>query len=521
MIQKKTEQISTGPIYNLRNTNNSEAENQNLSEALRISEEKFQKVFENDSLGIAVTDEKGKFISVNRRWLEIFGYRHEDVLDENNFDLLFAEKKYYYDFVNKLKTGEVENFSIRDEFLTRDGEKIPCSLKISPLFENGNISFLQTVSVSEKMNSDSLFVKNQFKFLNTLINSIPNPVYYVNTHGIFLGCNRAFAEFSGSESENLFGRSIFDLAPLEIAQKERESDLQLINAHNSVCYEAQYPSKGKLIDVLISKSIFYNNDGTVAGILSVLIDISERVKAENALKLSEQKLKEVNIAKDKFFSIISHNLKNPFTALLGFSEMLIEDFEELSDEDKLSFLSEIKNSSRFAFSLLENLLQWSRLELGKLKSSPEFIQLKPIAEEIINDFSTKIADKNITLHKEISDSIIVRADLNMMKSIIMNLISNAVKFVGESGVIKISAKHNGSCVIFEVLDNGPGLSQKVLDNLFKIDSHQSSNGNSNEKGTGLGLIITKRFIEINNGTIKIENNPEAKGAKAEVRFAAG
>ncbi len=521
MIQKKSEQISDNKIYDLQHTNvNTETENQNLSAALRVSEEKFQKVFENDSLGIALTDEKGKFISVNGRWLDIFSYRREDIYNENNFALLFNGKKYYYDFLNKLKTGEVETFRISDEFTKSDGEKIYCDLKISPLFEEEKISFLQTVNVSDKMNYDSVFIKNQFKFLNTLINSIPNPVYYVNTHGIFLGCNRAFSEFSGTESENLFGRSVFDLAPLEIAQRERESDLKLINVHGSVCYEAQYPSNGKLVDVLISKSIFYNNDGSVAGILSVLIDISERVKAENALKLSEQKLIEVNISKDKFFSIISHNLKNPFTALLGFSEMLIEDFHELTDEDKLSFLTEIKNSSRFAFSLLENLLQWSRLELGKLKCSPEYIQLKPIAEEIIEDFKTKIVDKKITLDTDIPGSVIVRADLNMMKSIIMNLISNAVKFVGESGIIKIAAKRDADHIIFEVLDNGPGLSQKTLDNLYKIDSHQSSNGNSNEKGTGLGLIITKKFIEMNNGTISVENNSD-KGAKASVKFIAG
>lgn len=522
MIRKKIEQPPFNKIYEPQNFNSDlEHENEKLSKSLRLSEEKFQKVLNNEILGIALLEEDGKFISTNQAWLDIFGYKQNEIYDYNNFDLLFEDRQYYFDYLGKLKTGEVESFRVRDEFKNRDGDEVSCSLDISPIFDDKKVLFLQTVHKTEKVISDSLFIKNQFRFLNSIINSIPNPVYYVNTHGIFLGCNRAFGELTGNGMENLFGRSIFDLAPMEVAQKERESDLQLINSQHSVCYEAKFPSKGSLIDVLISKSIFYNPDGTVAGILSVLIDISERIKAENALRLSEQKLKEANAAKDKFFSIISHNLKNPFTALLGFSEMLIEDFHELTDEDKLSFLSEIKNSSRFAFTLLENLLQWSRIELGKLKCSPEYIQLKPLADEVMEEFRHKIEERKLVVDSSIPDSFILRTDFNMTKTILRNLFSNAVKFVNENGQINVTAsKTDDNLVKIAVEDSGPGLKKKTLDNLFKIDAHQSSNGNSNEKGTGLGLIISKKYVDLHNGTIIIESEP-GKGAKATVTLPAG
>lgn len=224
------------------------------------------------------------------------------------------------------------------------------------------------------------------------------------------------------------------------------------------------------------------------------IEINERKKVE-------ENLAELNATKDKFFSIIAHDLKNPFNTLIGFSELLVSAYEQLPQEKIFHFHKLIYQAAKHGFTLLENLLEWSRSQTGRIKWLPTVIDLKKITSTTFDLQNSVAKNKNITLSIEVKSECKAFADSNMISTVIRNLISNAIKYTPKNGKIKVVISENKEFCIVEIIDSGVGINQKDLNKLFKIDVHYSKEGTNKEKGTGLGLILCKEFIIKNNGEI--------------------
>ena len=246
-------------------------------------------------------------------------------------------------------------------------------------------------------------------------------------------------------------------------------------------------------------------------LLTTAIDISERKKTEEALRESETKLRELNAQKDKFFSIIAHDLKSPFNAIVGFSELLMEQINEKNYEGIHEYAKIISQSSLQAMDLLMNLLEWSRAQSGRMLFIPEKMKLVDLIEENILLFQGIARQKSITINKFLPDKITVFADESMIGTVLRNLISNAIKFTSKGGEINISAVKRLKEVLVSVSDNGIGIAPQRLEKLFRIDEGDSTRGTNDEKGTGLGLILCKEFIENHGGTIGAESK-EGKGS---------
>lgn len=230
------------------------------------------------------------------------------------------------------------------------------------------------------------------------------------------------------------------------------------------------------------------------------------------LKTTNKQLSVLNSTKDKFFSIIAHDLRNPFHAVIGFSELLLLDIEKYPPEKVRRFLNLIHSSSQKGNDLLENLLQWSRSETGKISYEPVNLNLYAIAENSINLLNAQAIRKNIQISQEIEPSITIYADENMLSTVIRNLISNAIKFTHENGKIAIKARVAGPMVEISVIDNGIGIPEENIRLLFHIESNISTKGTSYESGTGLGLILCKEFVEKHKGKIWVESE-EGKGSE--------
>ena len=227
--------------------------------------------------------------------------------------------------------------------------------------------------------------------------------------------------------------------------------------------------------------------------------------ANNKLSSSEQNLKELNATKDKFFSIIAHDLKNPFQALLGFSETLYNRHSELNKVEIKEYSKIIYESSQNLFNLLGNLLQWSKSQLGNIKYSPEKLFLSEILDETISLLLISAEKKNIKIFSTVPDDLIVFADKHIVSTVLRNLINNAIKFTHPNGEIKISCMLKNNEAIITVSDNGKGIEPENISKLFKIDFSYSTKGTANEQGTGLGLILCKELIQQNNGEIWCES----------------
>jgi signal transduction histidine kinase len=235
---------------------------------------------------------------------------------------------------------------------------------------------------------------------------------------------------------------------------------------------------------------------------------SNRVLQQAHEQLNERnlQLQELNATKDKFFSIISHDLKGPLNSLTSFSSLLINHTESLSREEIQMFAKDFDKSIKNLFALLENLLEWARSQTGNIEFTPEQFSLKDALSENAALLTTQAEAKNIQITYDSDENIVVNAHRNSVSTVIRNLISNAIKFTPEGGLVTLKLMRSGSDVMVSVSDTGVGMSQEVVDKLFRIDAKISTKGTANEKGTGLGLILCKEFIEKNGGRIWVKSS---------------
>jgi PAS domain S-box-containing protein len=224
-----------------------------------------------------------------------------------------------------------------------------------------------------------------------------------------------------------------------------------------------------------------------------------------AIKKAESDLRELNSSKDKFFSVIAHDLKNPFNTIVGFSEILKEQIRTGDYNEVGYYADSINNSAVQTFELLENLLEWANSQQSKIRFNPVIINLNELFIEESGSLFDMADRKNIELKNILPDNLFIVADRNMIRTIIRNLVSNAVKFTPRNGRIKVSALIKDGWVEIAVSDNGIGMTEKTRTSLFRIDANLSTLGTENEKGTGLGLILCKEFVEKHGGKIWVES----------------
>ena len=230
--------------------------------------------------------------------------------------------------------------------------------------------------------------------------------------------------------------------------------------------------------------------------------------ANNTVQQQNAELQELNATKDKFFSIISHDLKGPLNSLTSFSGLLINHFNSLSKEDIQTLAKDLDKSLKNLFALLENLLEWSRSQTGNIEFKPEKFDLNAVVIENIELLRGQAQAKSIALEQTSNETTMVYAHRNSINTVIRNLVSNAIKFTPTGGRITLDIKPDGDHVVTSISDTGVGMSPEIISKLFRIDTKHSTKGTANEKGTGLGLILCREFVEKNGGRIWVTSKPE-------------
>jgi PAS domain S-box-containing protein len=262
---------------------------------------------------------------------------------------------------------------------------------------------------------------------------------------------------------------------------------------------------------LISNPICDDQETSI-GRVTVCEDITECKCAEAALlsahhELQEKnrQLQELNASKDKFFSIISHDLRSPFTSLLGFAQLLDANARTYSRDDIQHKARRLLVSAERLYALLENLLTWSRLQRGAMKYQPQTLLLREIVIQNLDLFQAKSEEKGVALYNHIAPATKVYADELMLDTILRNLLSNALKFTASGGSITISSEQDGVLLYVAVADTGVGMNPATMDTLFGEDTQHTSPGTAGERGTGLGLLLCKELVHKNGGTIRIDS----------------
>ncbi|RKD90512.1 PAS domain-containing sensor histidine kinase [Mangrovibacterium diazotrophicum] len=268
---------------------------------------------------------------------------------------------------------------------------------------------------------------------------------------------------------------------------------------------------GTPIDVEVAAKLVFDTNGLPKELIGSTRDITQRKKAERELREKTDQLKASNAAKDKFFSIVAHDLKNPFSALIGFSSLLQEEVEHVENENIVQFSSIINNTLLRTFDYLNNLLEWSRLQLSQIDLYRSTFNLYKLVHSTVEMLFIQAQTKNLTIRISIPEYTEMYADRKMIQTVLMNLISNAIKYSHKRSEIKIEVDSDDEGVSVYVKDKGIGLSPRMQENMFNIEKSVSTPGTEAETGTGLGLILCKEFIAKNEGSIGVESM-EGKGS---------
>jgi PAS domain S-box-containing protein len=255
-------------------------------------------------------------------------------------------------------------------------------------------------------------------------------------------------------------------------------------------------------------SVQRDNSGKSVRMIGTKWDISEQKRRELEIKLQNEELQKVNLEKDKFFSIIAHDLRGPLGNFMGMTDILTDESIDLREDERKKMMAGLSLSARNTFTLLGNLLEWAQMAQGLTDFKPQKLELTKVITECIAVLEESAKGKAIQLFVQIVDEPIVFADKNMLQSVIRNLISNAIKFTPTGGEISISTESsaNNMTVIF-VRDTGIGMTDEMLNNLFRIDANTKRPGTNGEKSTGLGLLLCKEFVGKLGGKITVESEP--------------
>lgn len=267
------------------------------------------------------------------------------------------------------------------------------------------------------------------------------------------------------------------------------------NTHRVLCKDGSFKwilDRGKVVE--------YNEKGEALRMVGTHTDLTEKMETEH-------KLIQLNAEKDKFFSIIAHDLKGPFNALLGFTELLQDKDLESSPEERLDMVEIVHRSAEKAYKLLDNLLTWSRSQTGGMSFSPTPLELQKLVADELALLEDQATNKGLALKNLVPKDHVVFADLNMAGTILRNLLSNAIKFTKSGGTISVSSQVNEAHKTLEVSvrDTGIGIPEAKIPDLFQLDKSTSTPGINNEMGTGLGLILCKDFVEKHGGEISVES----------------
>ena len=356
------------------------------------------------------------------------------------------------------------------------------------------------------------------KYLNIFRQS-PIATELYNAQGKLVEANPASLDLFGAKNiEILKGFNLFadlnlprhaltDIMTGEGGKYEFIFDFDLVKEKN--LYETTSVGKCNL-ECCINPINGENN--TPIGYIVFITKITDRKHAEILLEKQANELKELNAAKDRFLSIIAHDLRNPFGAIIGFADLMLKNFTEIDDQTLHKGLTTIESAANQAYKLLENLLIWSRNRTGLYKFNPEVINLNDRITQVLRIAEGNATIKDIKLSSDFSKKYLVYADKDMIDTVLRNLISNAIKYTRKGGKVKITAKTNINNVEVTVSDDGVGIHPDKISEIFEIDKRTNTNGTENEEGTGLGLIICKDFLAKNGGQIWVEST-QNKGSK--------
>ncbi|MFI5236881.1 MAG: ATP-binding protein [Ignavibacteriales bacterium] len=340
----------------------------------------------------------------------------------------------------------------------------------------------------------------------SLANTAPVMIWISDVEGLFSFVNKIWLDFTGGEIGEQLGLNWLRHVHPEDLEKFVENYQKCINSQSQFTFEFRLKGKNNEYEwMLIKGKPRFSSEKIFMGFIGSCFSITDQKEIEAKVTKINSELIELNATKDKFFSIISHDLRSPLSGLMGILEILETSYDSLEETEMRAIVAEAFRTSKTTYALIENLLEWSRIQTGKLTTHREQFNISALVNDIAALYDNKLKNKKIDFNTEIDANLNILADKAMTETILRNLISNAIKFTSRTGTLKVSAEMKEDLLIMKVEDSGIGIDEKKISNLFRVEVNYSTKGTEQESGTGLGLIICKELVEKQGGKIWVES----------------
>ncbi len=496
---------------------------------IKQSEKEYRELFANAHEPILlIRPESEIIIEANERACKVYGYEHSEFvgmsLKEISKDVSRGEEKisetlskgYFINFetIQYNKEGKELYFEVNASVIEYNGEQVILSLnrditdrvlaerslqdyknKLEKLVEDRTEKLaevnLRLYNEVQKLTEADIKIQNQVEFFRTLINTIPIPVFVKDKNNVYSECNKAFLDFFGIAREDVIGASRINLTPFETGKK--------LNREN--VYETNIVDKeGKIHEVILYQANLLKKDNTNEGWVGIMLDITEQKRMQEETKKALAAEKELSALRARFVSTTSHEFRTPLTSIQASAELLLRYFPKWNEEKKISVISRIQNSAEYMNGLITNVLTLNRSESGRLTFNPQIIEIVSLCNTIIEEIKLSTKPEHRIEFNYSENEITGNFDGILIRQFLTNLLSNAVKYSPDGGVIKLILTKNDAEVVFEVKDNGIGISREDQQNLFEPFFRGANI--SNIPGTGLGLSILKKAVELHKGKLE-------------------
>jgi PAS domain S-box-containing protein len=460
---------------------------------------------------VSITDTAGIIVYANDRFCEISGYSREELIGQNHRIVNSGTHpaELFRDMWNTITSGQVWRGEICNR--ARAGHLYWVSATIVPLLgDHGTpeqyIAIRTEITDRRRMETQ---LSEQLHLVEELIEAIPLPVYLKDTLGRYIRLNRAFELFFHVRREEYIGRTLHDLLLPEDARVHAEKDAELFAAKGTQSYEAMVHScDGEIHDAIYRKAVLTRRDGSVSGLLGVIVDITDRKIAEREVLRAKEAAEAASRAKSDFLANMSHEIRTPMNGVIGMTDLALD--TELSAEQR-EYLTIAKSSAESLLTVINDILDFSKIEAGKLMVENIAFDLHRLIADVLKPQALRAHEKGIALISQVINNVprFVIGDPSRIRQVLVNLVGNAIKFT-DTGQITLTtdltqARHGHAIIHFAVSDTGIGIAEDKQDLIFDAFAQEDTSTTRKYGGTGLGLSICRRLVELMGGKMWLQS----------------
>lgn len=482
------------------------------------SEARFRSIFDNAIAGIVFVSVDGSLLMMNKAFCDIVGYQHHELEGKTFYDITHPDDiKQETDLIDDAIESGSDHFRFEKRYINKQQQTIWTDLSASILRDATGKPY----SMVAVVNDITLKKQNEQALLQTLeynknIN-LTSPVGIITTDadGEIIFANHLAASILGLSLSELAGRKYnspsfaiealdggaFDTSELSFCKVKKT-----LNPVYDERHAIRWPD-GRRVCLSVNASPLLTNDGVFNGMIATIEDITNKLEVEKQLHQSNKELHELNQTKDRFFSIIAHDLRGSLGNITNLSELLYAGFKTKEMQIDEEIVKTIYDSSLSTLNLLENLLAWANSQRHTTSVKHEKVALSSIIHDSVMVLEAIALEKSIDLAFNLDDAIVINTDRAMLSTIVRNLVSNAIKYSFANSQITITSRitHQPHLIEIGISDKGIGMDATTLATLFETDRQQSAQGTAGEQGTGLGLLLCRELVEKLNGTIRVES----------------